>query len=192
MRTTLFKVDNPHFRVTDDVEASYVFPILSRCVDWNKDLTGISGGSASDAWLPLMRVADYLGDNDFLEYAKAQIASKTEEDNLTRMFEPKGIVLGEIAPLYEASLKDGQNKIPVTDIKTKVRARDCLLNERQIVSLARELGFSFVYPQNKAHVKVTSLNELRQIFERTGSGKNFKIDRKEEPIIASSVLACSG
>ena len=36
-------------------------------------------------------------------------------------------------------------------------------------TLARDLGFSLVYPKNKAHIKVTSLQELREIFEKSGS-----------------------
>ncbi|MFC2067727.1 hypothetical protein ACFLTP_01760 [Chloroflexota bacterium] len=180
LRITIFKIDNPHYKVTENEEISIPLIELGLSVDWNKDLEGTFGGSAWDVWLPLIRVADYLGDSDFLEYAREQIKSKTEEDDLSKMFEPKGIVLSEIAPLYEDFLKFGTAKIPVTAIRSKVKERDCLFNERQIVKLARDLGFTMVYPKNKAHIKVMSTQELQEIFEKSGSNKNFENDSNEK------------
>ena len=191
LRITIFKVDNPQYKVTENVRASSKLVELGCYVDLNKDLEGTLGGSAWDVWLPLMRVADYLGDSIFLEYVREQIKSKAEEDNLSRIFEVKGIVLSEIAPLYETSLHDNHSKIAITEIKPKIKERDYLLNERQIVKLARDLGFTLVYPKNKAHIKVTSMRELQEIFEKSGSGSNFDNDGDEEltGLLAHSPLA---
>ena len=176
LRITIFKDSTRGYEVTE-------LPIeIVDMIDWNKEIEGALSNSAWDVWLPLMRVADYFDDTDFLAYAKEQIEIKIQEDDMSKVFEPKGIVLSEIDPLYEYCLENGKGLIAITDVKARIRERDCTLIERQIVKIAKDLGFIIGYPKNKAHIKVNSREELRQIFERAGVGQNFDEEDYGSPI----------
>jgi hypothetical protein len=172
LRITIYKDSSRNYKISEIPMEEFPLEIADE-VDWDKEIEGALSNSAWDVWLPLMRIADYVGDADFLDYAREQIKLKTEEDDLSKIYEPKGIVLGEIAPLYMSALKSGKGHIAITDIRAGVRDRDCILIERQIVKIARELGFNIVYPGNKAYVKVVSKDELRGIFEKAGVPKHF-------------------
>jgi len=137
-------------------------------IDWDSEVEG--SGGAWDCWLPLMRVAGYLRDNGFVNYAFGCIEAKTEESNLSKVFEPKGVVLSEIIPRYLACLNTNATKIPITDITEAVRNRKLQFHpdERQVTGLAKQLGFTVYYPHNKAHIKVISREELESIVARQG------------------------
>lgn len=137
-------------------------------IDWDTEVEG--SGGAWDCWLPLMRVAGYLRDNDFMNYAFKCIEAKTEESNLSKVYEPKGVVLGEIISRYLICLERNQNKIPITDIAKLIRNRSLPFypDERQVAGIARQLGFEVYHPHNKAHIKVISREHLESILERQG------------------------
>jgi hypothetical protein len=173
LRITIFKDSNRPYTITNIT--THEFPLeLADEVDWDKEIEGAMSNSAWDVWLPLMRIADHIGDIGFLEYAREQIRLKTEEDDLSKIYEPKGIVLSEIAPLYLDSLKSGKRHIAITDIRAGVRERDSVLIERQIVKIARDLGFGIAYPGNKAYIRVLSKEELQSIFDRAGVAQHFE------------------
>ena len=73
--------------------------------------------SAWGVWLPLMRVAGFLRDREFIRYAKGEILQKTESDDDTKVFEPKGVVLSEIAGLFIDALDGQESHIAITDIR---------------------------------------------------------------------------
>lgn len=137
-------------------------------IDWDSEVEG--SGGALDCWLPLIRVAGYLGDSDFMNYAFGCIDAKNEESNQSKVFEPKGIVLSEIIPRYLACLNASETKIPITDITGAIKTRDVPFHpdERQVAGIARQLGFEVYYPHNKAHTKVISREHLESILERQG------------------------
>jgi hypothetical protein len=136
---------------------------IADSIDWDIEVSG--SGSAWDCWLPLMRIAGYLGDNDFVNYAFECIEAKTEEDNLSKVFEPKGVVLSEVIPRYLACLNVNETKIPITDITEAIRKRKLQFypDERQVTRLTKQLGFEVYYPHNKAHIKVKTREELESI-----------------------------
>jgi len=123
-----------------------------------------------------MQIAAHLGDDAFLEYASQQIEEKTEEDDLTKVFEPKGIVLSEIIPIYEIASNTGHKHISFTTLRAVIKDRGYDFSEKEIVSYAKALGFTVVYPHNKAHLKVEGLQRLHDIYERAG----FKQNNSEE------------
>lgn len=137
-------------------------------IDWYSEVEG--SGGALDCWLPLIRVAGYLGDTDFMNYAFGCIDAKNEESNQSKVFEPKGIMLSEIIPRYLAYLNAPETKIPITEITRAIRNRDVPFypDERQVAAIARQLGFEVYYPHNKAHIKVISREHLESILERQG------------------------
>ena len=143
---------------------------IAEGIDWDFEASG--SGSAWDCWLPLIRVASYLGDTEFASYAFACIEAKTEEDNLSKVYEPKGVVLGEIIPLYRACLATNKNKISITAITKPIRDRSLPFypDERQVTGLVRQLGFEVYYPGNKAHIKVKTMEELKPIVAMHGIG----------------------
>ena len=140
-------------------------------VDWSSPIAQPVSNSAWDVWLPLMRVATHLGDADFLKYAREQIVQKTEENGLTQVFEPKGIVLSEIIPQYMESLKSGNKHIAITELRRLIRERGYNYTEREIVKAAKELGFALAYPHNKAHIKIEGVQRLIDIAARAGVDK---------------------
>lgn len=172
LRITIYKDSTRGYKVTELPKEEIPVEILEE-IDWDKEIEGAQSNSAWDVWLPLMRIADHVGDTTFLDYAREQIRLKTEEDDLSKVYEPKGIVLSEIYPLYLSTLEIGRRHIAITDIRAGVRERDCTLIERQIVKIAKELGFGIVYPGNKAYVRVVSKEELRGIFERAGVAQHY-------------------
>jgi hypothetical protein len=188
LRITVYKDSGRTYKISDIPVDEFPLEIADE-VDWDKEIEGAMSNSAWDVWLPLMRVADYVGDADFLEYAREQIKLKTEEDDLSKIYEPKGIVLSEIAPFYLAALAGGKGHIAITDIRAGVRERDCMLIERQIVKLAKELGFNIVYPGNKAYVRVISKDELRGIFEKAGVAKHFAEGLEATEAIQADVIS---
>jgi hypothetical protein len=86
---------------------------------------------------------------------------------------PKGQMLIDIAIEYVRGLYSGQRLIPVTFIRHKLKKGKCLLIEREIVAFAKELGFKVVYPKNKAHIRVESEQQLRDITEGAGFSEGF-------------------
>ena len=72
-----------------------------------------------------------------------------------------------------------------------MRERDCLLIERQIVKLARELGFQVYYPKNKASIRTTSKDELRAIFVKQGLGDNYE-EEVELPEVVEELALVRG
>lgn len=172
LRINIFKDSSRPYTITDIPTREFPLELADE-VDWDKEIEEAMSNSAWDVWLPLMRIADYIGDIGFLEYAKEQIRLKTEEDDLSKVYEPKGIVLSEVAPLYLSALESGRQRIAITDIRAGIRDRDCVLIERQIVKLAKDLGFGIAYPGNKAYVRVVSKEELQDIFERAGVAQHF-------------------
>ena len=171
IRITLFKNSNRLYTITEGLPNMILYQIANE-IDWNSPIAQPVSNSAWDVWLPLMRVATHLGDVDFLKYAREQIEQKTEENGLTQVFEPKGIVLSEIIPRYVESLKSGNKHIAITDLRRLIRERGYDYTEREIVKAAKELGFSLVYPHNKAHIKVEGEQRLVDIAARAGVDKS--------------------
>lgn len=141
---------------------------IAKEVDWDAPIQQDASNSAWDVYLLLMRVAAHLGDDDYLAYAKEQIALKTEADNDSKTFEPKGVVLSEIATLYKEALGQGRGHVAITSVTQRVKDRGYLYNERQVTGNARVLGFGIVRPHNKAHIRVVSKEELLDIAARMG------------------------
>lgn len=144
---------------------------IAQEVDWDADIPNARGGSAWDCWLPLMRVASHLGDTEFLQFAEEQIQIKVEEDDLSKVFEPKGVVLSEIIPFYQGALDNGSNAIPITSITIKANDREIAgfhPDERQVTKIAKVLGFEVYYPHNKAHIRVVSQRQLDSIMRKHG------------------------
>jgi len=171
IRIDIVKNTGRDYSLPDIELKSDILQQIAASINWN---TEAGSGSALDCWLPLMRVAGYLGDdigdNSFLHYAFKCIEAKTEESNQSKVFEPKGIVLSEIIPRYLASLSSQQIKIAITAITEAVRNRKLQFypDERQVTGLAKQLGFEIYYPNNKAHIKVKTKEELESILTRQG------------------------
>lgn len=171
---------------TEGLTPEYIIKINSE-VDWDAEIPQTASNSAWDAWLPLMKVATYLKDEQFLKYATEQVARKSEEDELTKVFEPKGVILSEIAPLYRACLTGDAKRIPITDIRAAVQIRGYFFNEKQITKTAKELGFNVVYPHNKAYIKVECEAQLEAIMEKAGISEKLRDgDKIEVPLVESS------
>ncbi|MFC1958931.1 hypothetical protein ACFLV6_03355, partial [Chloroflexota bacterium] len=132
LRITIYKDSTRNYKVTEIPREEMPLEILDQ-IDWVKEIDGAQSNSAWDVWLPLIRIADNIGDAGFVEYAREQIQLKAEEDDLSKVYEPKGIVLSEISPLYLSALEKGRGHIAITDIRAGIRERDCVLIERQIV-----------------------------------------------------------
>lgn len=141
-------------------------------IDWNKGIP-TNSNSALDVWLPLIRVALYLQDKEFIEYAKKQIRAKVESDDDTKVFEPKGIVLSETASLFIDVLNDKTVHIPITEIRDVLRMRGYNFSEREIAKYSREFGFTIVKPHNKAHIKVNGKARLWDILKNAGVYDDF-------------------
>jgi len=172
LRITLFKNSNRLYTMTEGLHGETLAQIANE-VDWRSLIPQPVSNSAWDVWLPLMRVAAHLEDDDFLGYAKKQIESKTEEDDLTKVFEPKGVVLSEIAPRYRTGLQNGNRRIAITTIREAINERGYRYDERQITKAAKELGFTIVYPHNKAHIKIVSEQQLAEITKKAGIAQEF-------------------
>ncbi|MFC1956674.1 hypothetical protein ACFLVY_00015 [Chloroflexota bacterium] len=188
LRITLYKDSDRIYKLTDGLEEAELLEI-SKGVDWNMEIERDSSGSAWDVWLPFMRVATFFRDGEYLEYARKQIESKAEEDGLTAIYESKGAVLSEIGSIYHAALGTDKNKIPITEVRQRLNDRGYHLIERNIVKIARELGFHIVYPQGKAHVKIISLEQLKEIVERAGASKYFFEEGTPEEVTGSTPIA---
>lgn len=167
IRITIFKDSNRMYQITQGLDPTILQKIADE-VDWNAQIPQTVSNSAWDAWLPLMRVAAHLGDDGFLSYAKEQITAKVEEDDDTKMFEPKGIILSEIIPLYQTALDKGESHIAITTVRQKLVGRGYNYFERDISKMARDLGFIIVKPSNKAHIKVEGIQRLKDIASKAG------------------------
>jgi len=172
IRITLFKDENRPYTITDGLPNAILYQIANQ-IDWNVTIPQPVSNSAWDVWIPLMRVALYLRDGDFLAYAIDQITLKKEEDGLTKVFEPKGIVLSEIAVPYLEAIEKGKSHIAVTAVRQLLKNRGYDYTERQIVKAAKELGFGVAYPHNKAHIKVEGEQVLREIATKAGVGSDL-------------------
>lgn len=174
IRIDIVKDTSRDFALPETDLGNGVLRQIAQDIDWDSEVTG--SGSAWDCWLPLMRVAghlgDIVGDNAFISYAFRCIEAKTEEDNLSKVYEPKGVVLSEIIPCYLACLSANKTKIPIKDITKSIKNREVPFypNERQVTGIARQLGFEVYYPNNLAHIKVISMGQLESIMERQGIG----------------------
>ena len=136
---------------------------IAQVIPWNAEVPG--SGSAFDCWLPLLRVGGYLADNEFVNYAFNCIEEKTEETNLSKVFEPQGIVLSEIIPRYLECLRRNKIKLPITEVTAAIRDRKVQFypDERQVTKFAKRLGFAVYHPNNKAHIKVSTRENLESI-----------------------------
>ena len=141
---------------------------IAGAINWDVEVDG--SGGALDCWLPLMKVAGYLEDHDFVNYAFTCVDEKTAESNESKVFEPKGVVLSEIITPYQEALGNHTAKIPIQAISKSIKAREVAFHpdERQVAAIARQLGFEVYHPQNKAHIKVISREHLVSILERQG------------------------
>jgi hypothetical protein len=177
LRINLFKNSNRQYIHTDGLNP-YVLTQIANEVDWDTIIPQPVNNSARDVWLSLMRVGSQLNDTEFLKYAEEQITAKVEEDDDSKVFEPKGIVLGEIVPLYKDCLAHNAKHIAITEVTELLRKRDYGHNEKTVTQLARQLGFTIVKPQNKAHIKVESETKLKAIIDRAEVSQYFdeKID----------------
>jgi hypothetical protein len=175
LRITLFKDSDRLYEPTDDLEPK-VLKKIAKQVDWKLKIDQKVSNSAWDVWLPVMRVATFLGDDDFLEYVKKQIKAKVKEDEDTKTFEPKGLVLSETVPLYLAAIENKKVHVAITDIRAELSKRAYIFSEREIAKYARELGFKIVKPRNKAHVKVEGEARLKEILKTAGVYNSFYDD----------------
>lgn len=167
LRITLFKESKRVYKATEGLVADTLKDIAKE-IDWEQEIPQEYSNSAWDVWKPFIRVALSLNDNDFLEYTIEQIRLKTEEDDDTKEFEPKGVVLGEIVEMYLKALDEGRSGVAITELRKQVTERDYQLNEKQVTGLTRQLGFPIVKPHNKSHVKVESLPHMCHIVEKAG------------------------
>jgi len=113
---TLYKSSSRKYQLTEGLDQTPLSLVAAE-VDWNKDIESELSNSAWDVWLPLMRIADYLGDTGFIEYAREQIQLKTKADDETMVFEPKGVVLSEVAELYKLAAREGKGRIAITEVR---------------------------------------------------------------------------
>jgi hypothetical protein len=187
LRITLYKDHNRSYRLTEGLDDTILLGIADE-VDWGMEIERTTSGSAWDVWLPLMKVATHLRDSEFMEYARGQIEAKAEEDSLTKLYEPKGLVLSEIAPQYLQGLNVDKNKLPITEVRQSLYQRGYQYDERQIVKLAKDLGFTIVKPHNKAHVKFLSRQQLDDILERAGVSGDFYEEGTPEEVTGSIPL----
>lgn len=172
LRVTIFKDNSRKYKVIK-VPINEVPMEIAEETDWDAEIEQEYSGSAWDVWLPLMRTAKTVDDTEWLEYARKQIDLKTQEDALSKVYEPKGIVLSEIIPLYRAALDKNvmpklPNRIAITEVRKAIAERGYNYTEKQIAKAARDLGFRVYYPQNKAHIKVEGEELLKSIGARAG------------------------
>ena len=120
-----------------------------------------------------MRVAGSLHDREFIRYAKGETLQKTESDDDTKVFEPKGIVLSETASLFIDALRNKEGHIAITEIRQQLSQRGYIFSEREIAKYNRELGFTIVKPRNKAHIKVDGKARLKAILKNAGVYDDF-------------------
>lgn len=85
----------------------------------------------------------------------------------------KGSVLIQVSIEYIRGLHSGNRLIAITGLRRRLREDKYLVIEREIVRFAKELGFTVVYPHNKAHIKVESEQQLRDIAESAGFSDGF-------------------
>lgn len=180
IRITLFKDENRPYTITEGLPNGTLYQIANQ-VDWTSTIPQPVSNSAWDVWLPLMRIAIYLGDGTFLSYAMEQIKQKTAEDGLTKVFESKGVVLSEIAAPYLEAIKQQKRHIAITTVRKLLKDRGYDYTERQIVKAAKELGFGLAYPHNKAHIRVEGEPVLRDIAARAGVGNDLFTNADTNP-----------
>jgi len=169
IRITIMKDNTRNYSDIDTTLGNLLVGTIASEIDWNSPIPSAGSGSAWDCWLPLMRVAAHLGDDEFLKYAREQIELKMQEDNLSKVFEPKGIVLGEITSLYKVSLHtDKQPPVAITDVTKIIRNRVLPFypDERQVTRIAKILGFPVYYPGGKAYIKVISEEHLAAVLSK--------------------------
>jgi len=175
LRITIYKNSNRLYVITEGLPHGILAQIANE-IDWHSPIKQNVSNSAWDVWLPFMRVAAHLKDSEFLKYAEEQIELKNEEDNLSKVFEPKGVVFSEICGLYEEALSSEKKHIPITNVRPKVKDRGYDFDERQITAIAKNLGFTVVYPHNKAHIKMEGEYKLKEVANKMGVSLTEDID----------------
>jgi len=175
LRIRIYKNSDRLYVITEGLSHGILAQIANE-IDWHSPVNQNVSNSAWDVWLPFMRVAAHLKDSEFLEYAQRQIELKNEEDNLSKVFEPIGVVFSEICELYEQALSSGKKHIEITSIRPKIKDRGYDFNERQITAIARILGLTVVYPHNKAHIKVEGEYKLKEVADKLGVSITEDID----------------
>jgi len=167
LRITIAKDSNKLYCKTEGMDANILTEISDE-INWNADIEQTVSNSAWDAWLPLMRVAAHLGDEEFLKYTNEQIDLKIEDDDDTMAYEPRGLVLSEIAPRYVELLENGKSHIALTTLRQALLERGYQFIESQISKLARGLGFTMVKMHNLIFIRVESMDQLRNIVVKAG------------------------
>jgi hypothetical protein len=181
IRVTLVKDTGKRYTSTDRLDVSFLDQTANE-IDWEMEIEQPASNSAWDAWIPLVRAAKYFHDDAFIKYAKEQIQSKTEEDNLTKEFEPKGLVFSEICSMFDSS---EPQSIAAKDIRKALLERGYSYDERQIVKSAKELGFTIIHPHNKSTIKVESKEQLTEVARKN----NISLEEDVSTIEPSAVLS---
>ena len=154
---------------------------IADSVNWHGEIEQEYSNSAWDAWLPFLRIAQFLGDEEYIQYVKEQIDAKTEEEEMSNSFEPSELILEEISALYQHHLEQGGTHIPIMDVRQRLLARGYpSINERQIATEARDFGFQIVKPHNRSNIKVNSQKELKKLITNEIKTKkmNYSVSEK--------------
>ena len=180
LRIPIFKNSDRDYQLTTGLKSAPLHAIAEQ-VQWDAKLSIASANSAWDTYMDYVRIADYLGDQEYLDWVSEKIEEKKEEDDMTKLFEPKGVVLSEATPLYVAGLRNDRRRIPVTEITENV-CRRLKMDERQVCKVLRQLKFKIEKPGNKAHVTIEGEEKLRYIAKLNGIDPEelLKCDEPEE------------
>ena len=142
--------------------------MVSDRVDWNSPM---SSNTAWDVWAPFYRIGAYLGNTEYCAWIEEQVVTKLEDDSLSGVFEPKGVIFSEIAKHYSETVSNlsGIYRLAITEIVHKTRQRGYHYNEKQVVGFIKEMGLTIKYPQNAAHVYVDHMDELKAVAKKIGA-----------------------
>jgi hypothetical protein len=165
LRLNLIKDSSRLYTFTEGLEPKTLKEI-AQAINWDMPIEQSASNSAWDVWVPLIRVATHLQDTAFIDYVKEQIKLKTEEDNQTKEYEPRGLVFSEIFTVCDNDPPQFPVNVSAKDIRKALMERGYQYDERQIVKNARELGFTIIRPHNKSKIKVESKEKLLEIAEK--------------------------
>lgn len=131
--------------------------------------------SALDTWAPLIRVADGIGDEDWLGWAWEKVAEMSDRLLDGQQFELEQVIFGALVQGYsEASgiglvpNKIAQEPLPLSAITEIVKKQSPYIHPKTVSTQLRKMGFHNIRNIGGAAKVLTTLEEIKNIAEEIG------------------------
>ena len=142
-----------HYRVPSFRKARSNLSKIAHEVDINRD----SSERISNNWMPLQAIAEYLGDDEWLEYSKAEIERSTRALMGSQKYEPEQALLMVLrhTMITVVGGKDIEiNDVQLSEIRNELKAEfDLHFKNHQIEEMCRALGFKIKIHSGYPRVK---------------------------------------